>query len=607
MSEIKIFVSHSPDRDSIRIKNPLFYHVIAGSVFQTKPKPEGLFWDNRGDHISYKNRAYCELTTQYWAWKNVKADYYGFCHYRRYFSFSPRNMRESDCGCLVYPYLNRYVQKLLCINRKKIEEKVRQYDFLIAKGISVYVLGAKNVYEHYKKAVGLKEEDLVLFYRILRKRYPQLRSAAEAYLKGRIFYPCNMFIMRKELFIQYSQMLFTILEEFEQQADMNLYSKEACRTPGHLGERFAGIYFTYLRQQGGYRLGELQMAMIAHTQAETFEKPSKGEIPVVFAANQSYVPVLYVCIKSLTECLNPARQYHLYVFHTDLMEEHRQIFRKGFTAKNIRIDFVDVGVYITGYSLKAKEHITKETFYRFLILDILKDCPKAVYLDADLIVQRDIAQLYDEELGECLLGAVTDPDFAGQCNGANIDTKRYCKEVLKLKDPFGYIQAGVLVLNISELNKTTSAEALMQMAGCSDYMYSDQDILNIICQGRIKKLDMAWNVMTCSRGSRAEIIQAAPADILYKYEQSRKEPYIIHYAGGSKPWKNLEGDMAGEFWRTARQTPFYEELLYCMCSREKKPAASEKAVRLLKRSAKKILPQGSFIRKMAVRLYWKLK
>ena len=28
---------------------------------------------------------YCELLTQYWAWKNGGADYYGFCPYPRYF------------------------------------------------------------------------------------------------------------------------------------------------------------------------------------------------------------------------------------------------------------------------------------------------------------------------------------------------------------------------------------------------------------------------------------------------------------------------------------------------------------------------------------------
>lgn len=48
---------------------------------------KGVFWifhDDTGDNISCKKRCYCELTAQYWTWKNIQADYYGFFHYCRY-------------------------------------------------------------------------------------------------------------------------------------------------------------------------------------------------------------------------------------------------------------------------------------------------------------------------------------------------------------------------------------------------------------------------------------------------------------------------------------------------------------------------------------------
>ena len=155
MSEIKLFVTHTPNRNTVRIEHPLMYNVIAGSAFLTQSVPEGMLLDNEGDNISFKNKSYCELTTQYWAWKNQTADYYGFCHYRRYFSFSKVNLQEADCGCLIYPVLSENVKQELCMDEASMRQTIEQYDFLIAKGIPVNALQAKSVYQHYKNAPEL--------------------------------------------------------------------------------------------------------------------------------------------------------------------------------------------------------------------------------------------------------------------------------------------------------------------------------------------------------------------------------------------------------------------------------------------------------------------
>nr|MCR4673462.1 DUF4422 domain-containing protein [Lachnospiraceae bacterium] len=85
--KIKIFVSLHDD--FFVADNKLLEPIQVGTALAER-KIENVIHDNEGKNISEKNKMYCELTAQYWAWKNMPdLDYYGFFHYRRYLSFNP--------------------------------------------------------------------------------------------------------------------------------------------------------------------------------------------------------------------------------------------------------------------------------------------------------------------------------------------------------------------------------------------------------------------------------------------------------------------------------------------------------------------------------------
>ena len=81
---IKILVSCH--KDIVTPSSDVFLPVHVGAA-NTKTSLIGMQPDNEGDNISQRNFTYCELSAQYWAWKNLDADYYGLCHYRRVLCF----------------------------------------------------------------------------------------------------------------------------------------------------------------------------------------------------------------------------------------------------------------------------------------------------------------------------------------------------------------------------------------------------------------------------------------------------------------------------------------------------------------------------------------
>ena len=136
---------------------------------------------------------------------------------------------------------------------------------------------------------------------------------------------------------------------------------------------------------------------------------------------------------------------------------------------------------------------------------------------------------------------------------------------LALENPYHYFQAGTLLMNLKEFRRTFTTKEILDVAASKEWQLLDQDILNKLCEHKVKILDMSWNVMYDYAGVRIkQIIRLAPEWLYLEYMEARKHPKIIHYAGPEKPWLFPEGDFASIYWDYAKQTPYYEVMLYRM-------------------------------------------
>lgn len=236
MEDIKLFVSCH--RLFSVPAHPLLKPIQVGASLTDEVIP-GFFRDDTGDNISRKNRSYCELTAQYWAWKNCASEYYGFFHYRRYL-YPDANAKR--------PYTNEKEPTLSTLEKlgyDGFDDLIRQYDMIVPLGEKMYV----PVRKHYSQAPFHRGEDLTLAEEILRDRYPSYGLAAETYLAGSVHYFGNIFIMRREVFLEYCRWLFEILEEFDRRRDTSDYQTQERRVDGYLAERLLGIFYTRERNR----------------------------------------------------------------------------------------------------------------------------------------------------------------------------------------------------------------------------------------------------------------------------------------------------------------------------------------------------------------------
>lgn len=577
MSNIKIFTSYHKKCELL--KNKYIYPIQVGTNVNGIIYEDTLH-DNTGDNISGKNGMYCELTAQYWAWKNTDADYYGFMHYRRYFSFNPSQLEEDTFGNVIYERLDAQAVEDLRLNEKTIESFVNNYDVICTEGQNIAGLGqGKTVWEHYKNSPHHRLDDMQKILDIISEQYPDYLDAAQEYMKSRTAYFCNMYILRKDIFNEYSEWLFGILKEHEKRSDFSDYDVDEYRVSGFLAERLWGIYYTWLKKNHGeLRFKEVQRSFFTETdeQAEITPVFTGKTVPIVLAADNKYVPYVTVTIQSIIENSNTDYKYDIIILDSNISTENQKKVSKEFSSGRISIRFYNVKSYLENRNLFVHRHFTVEIYYRLLMQDIMKGYDKVVYLDSDLVVLDDVAKLYETDIGENYIAAVVDADFAGCYKGVDPDRKEYYEKVLRMANPYHYFNSGVLVMNLTQFRKNITVKDIFDLAESKKWLFPDQDVLNVICEGHVYYLDAAWNVMMNwkdANSSRLATLRLAPHQMYQDYLDSRKHIKIAHFAGFQKPWNVPDCDFAEYFWKYARNTSVYEQLL-AGCGGKKKLAGS---------------------------------
>ncbi len=196
----------------------------------------GYVKDNTGDNISALNPSFCELTGLYWAWKNLKEDYIGLVHYRRYFCLHKTN--DPFDGVLKCSELAPMLEDTSVFVPKK-----RKY--------YIETLYSHYAHTHYADHLDQTRE-------IIREKYPMYLPSYDKVIRQRSGYMFNMMILRRELLDQYCAWLFDILFALRERIDAPEMSAFQARFYGRISEIIFNVWLDYQLETGAIERSALR-------------------------------------------------------------------------------------------------------------------------------------------------------------------------------------------------------------------------------------------------------------------------------------------------------------------------------------------------------------
>lgn len=202
--------------------DPSLYKPILNGSANVK-QDYGYIRDDSGDNISKLHDYYGELTSEYWVWKNSKADIIGFCHYRRWYV---KNL------------------KLEKINKSDILKDLDEYDIILPNKLkfddTLYVLQKKS--DITDPNYDATYEDYLKVEKVLEKYFPEYVKYYREVMNGKEMWACTIFISKREKANEYFEWLFSVCDKLNDEIDLGKYNSRDPRVFAFISERLLNTY-----------------------------------------------------------------------------------------------------------------------------------------------------------------------------------------------------------------------------------------------------------------------------------------------------------------------------------------------------------------------------
>ncbi len=236
--------------------------------------------------------------------------------------------------------------------------------------------------------------------------------------------------------------------------------------------------------------------------------------------NSSYVKPLCVMLNSLM-ISNPNEKIDLYVAHSSLSKSDFKKIEKHIVKNRVKVHSIVVDDKLMA-DAPVLERISKETYYRLLLLDFLPpELDRILYIDPDTVIINSLKTLYNLPLNGKILAAA----------GHTYSWVEWLNRIrFKRKNGERYFNAGIILFNLEEMRKSVSTQEIFDyIEKNKKRLYlADQDVLNGMFGDRALIIDETLYNLDEKTVARYK---------LYDTDWIRQNTVIVHFNGQYKPWK----------------------------------------------------------------------
>jgi lipopolysaccharide biosynthesis glycosyltransferase len=271
----------------------------------------------------------------------------------------------------------------------------------------------------------------------------------------------------------------------------------------------------------------------------------KNIIHIVCAPDDNYAQHCAVMLASLFRN-NRDEKFHIHILHAGLKSLNINRLKSLITQFNGASSFYVVSKEDVA-AAPITHHVSIATYFRFFAPKLLPDSiEKVLYLDADLLVRKNISALWSTPLGpEEYVAAVN------ECVSAEH------KKLIGIKEDSPYFNAGVMLVHLKKWREENISDSAIKYIANnpSRIVYWDQDVMNVLFEGKWRSLNYCWNVshFFYTNSIDSEYFNLSKED----YVRIKTDPYILHFSGHVKPW-NYKADhpLKKEYYTYLESTPW---------------------------------------------------